>query len=131
MKRENNLYLVSKELDFYKKRYVFLFVTFVGFALLFFGSSMNATVFLDNGGMMPVYTDRITTSPKHFTYQNPSEVKHHYLADIHKFSLGKDTIIFYSIGDFLVIFGGLVMIFGGVMEFIYYIKLKKLYKSPT
>jgi len=69
------------------------------------GALMNAQALISNAGKMPVLTNYHYSTTTHFSYQDKNQVEKWYLTDIIQI---KDSI--YSIGDFLLIFAGTLLI---------------------
>lgn len=82
------------------------------------GACLNMLVLGANGGKMPVLTNYTANSPLHFSFQDFSEIKLGYLADIFNYN----DFIYYSIGDLMM----LSAFFVSVVFFCYY-KIKRFY----
>lgn len=78
--------------------------------LFLIGAFFNLLAISDNGGKMPVYTDNpFETSPRHFIFNNASEVNHFYLTDIMRASFVKQGFeVYFSIGDVIIYATGIM-----------------------
>lgn len=82
------------------------------------GAALNMSVMIANGGKMPVRADILGVYPKHFFFQENSEVEKWYLADIINLSVG-EHYAYFSPGDAFVFFGYVIFIGGSLSWFRY------------
>lgn len=66
------------------------------------GLSLNLQAVLGNEGKMPVQ-GLIDNRDIHFSFTDPSEVNNYYLTDMMKVPLTNDRILFFSIGDVIMV----------------------------
>lgn len=82
----------------------------IAMMLMIIGMDMNFTVIESNKGM-PVKADYTFTTDKHFSFNNMSEIKYPYLADILSIpSIGSFPGLMFSFGDCFLIFGFSLML---------------------
>ncbi len=107
-------------------------IILVGVIFLLAGAFTNNWALTTNEGRMPVLTDYYRDSNTHFDYQNISEINDHQFSDKYKLPI-PNGFIMYSLGDVLIVLGGLIATFG-LLYFVYFkIKLfttKRLYAKP-
>lgn len=96
------------------------------------GTRFNFEVITQNECKMPVQ-GRYTTSPYHFTFHEPHEVKLWFLSDIIPIKFGSGTLML-SIGDVLIylgLSGCILCLFVSIKKAIKEIKIKKYNKDVT
>jgi hypothetical protein len=101
--------------------YLSLFLT-IFIVYSFIGSSLNASVMINNGGRMPVYNNQVDDNV-HFGFMDYSTINNPSLVDKYRI---KDTI--YSLGDFIIYSGIFLMITNILIMIIYLIKYARLKK---
>ena len=83
----------------------------ISLTILIIGILANFLVITENGGRMPVYTEKYSwKSNSHFTYTNESEVAYHFLTDQYKLHGSK----IYSLGDILMTLGFFAVTIGNI-----------------
>jgi len=97
-----------KEIKLIQNRNFYLIIFCIGMIL-------NMFVFSANGYLMPVKSEREYNfnNNKHFTYQNNSEVKLWLLTDW-LFIKIKNNIIYFSIGDLIILVSILTLIYNTI-----------------
>lgn len=101
---KKQLIIKEKKLNFER-----LFLT-VFFVMLFTGGILNTLPLIHNGGRMPVYTSILfEDDSRHFRFENKEEVKYWALSDIFYMDLRKYNL-WFSIGDVIIILGGIYAI---------------------
>ena len=116
---------LKQKVDNRKMDYAWAILTLqVGLIIILFGAVMNLGVVTKNGCRMPVKADFELTTQQlvtHFDYSDNSEVNFWYLTDIFNFKTSRWSS-WWSIGDFVIIFGFLYSLYGTAITLYYFIK---------
>jgi hypothetical protein len=113
---------IIKNKNYYKKMMKFSLIWNVALAIVILGVIMNFVALTNNGCKMPFIADYEYESETHFSYKDKGEVNHWYLTDI--ISMSKDELTI-SIGDFLIVIGGALVIGFSIIFVTYLYRIKK------
>ncbi len=93
----------------------------IGMIIIFLGISTNSIVITDNGGKMPVQYYVEFETNRHVSFTNMENVRFWYFSDIFKMPRW-----IFSIGDFLIVLGILIVLEGSIFNIIYNLRENKL-----
>lgn len=98
-----------KRIEILKRRAV---IGLIFMNLFLIGAFLNLLTISENGGKMPVYTNNtFPTSPRHFIFNESSQVKNFILTDImHVAFVDKGFEIYFSIGDVIIYATGITFV---------------------
>lgn len=115
----------------YNKIEILLSIT-IAFMIIFIGAILNTACIMMNNGRMPVYTENYINSFTHFNFNNINEIKLFDFSDKFNIKFSNGYILFFSVGDILVVIGILlisVCIVNLVFMLVKENKIKKIIKN--
>jgi hypothetical protein len=117
---------LKKRKDILKTRAIILLI-FINIFLI--GAVINLLTISENGGKMPVYTNRtVDTDERHFLFNESEQVEMFIFTDIlHMSFTNLGFEIFFSIGDVIIYISGLAFFISGCIFL--FLDIRYLYKD--
>ena len=99
------------------------------YTIILIGAMMNFIAMINNQGMMPVKSDFYLSDETHFSYVFDFEVQYSLLTDRYRLDLNSSNYFYYSLGDILLVLGGLLFVGMTVWDSINSYQLIKIKKG--
>jgi len=93
---------------------------------LLIGMLLNVVAMASNDWRMPVKTNYIIDTNKHFNFEDREEIKYYQLSDIYKINLMNGKKMYISVGDLLIWICSLALLIYQIRIINLEIKLKKI-----